>query len=148
MQETQVQSLVWKDPLEKGIATHSSILTWRMLWTEEPAAGLQNMGLQKSQAGLSDFTTITSGMILVVKIGEMFLIDFWLVDFRDAAKYPTTHKTDPQLKIKNHPFQNISSVRLWNWKWHQFLLVHNGLQREVRDAYSRKLCCNQKYSKC
>lgn len=53
------------------------------------------MGLQKSQAGLSDFTTITSGMILVIKIGEMFLIDFWLVDFRDAAKYPTTHKTDP-----------------------------------------------------
>ena len=38
--------------------------------------------------------------------------DFWLVDFRDAAKYPTTHKTDPYLKIKNHPFQNISSVRL------------------------------------
>ena len=41
-----------------------------MLWTEEPA-GLQNMGLQKSQTGLSDFTTITSGIILVVKIGEM-----------------------------------------------------------------------------
>ena len=36
MQETQVQSLGWEDPLEKGIATHSSILAWSILWTEEP----------------------------------------------------------------------------------------------------------------
>ena len=36
MQETQVQSLDWADPLEKGMATHSSILTWRIPWTEVP----------------------------------------------------------------------------------------------------------------
>ena len=36
MQETQVQSLGQEDPLEKGLATHSSILTWRLPWTEEP----------------------------------------------------------------------------------------------------------------
>ena len=36
MQETWVQSLGWKDPLEKGMATHSSILAWRTPWTEEP----------------------------------------------------------------------------------------------------------------
>ena len=36
VQETQVQSLGEKDPLEKGMATHSSILAWRTLWTEEP----------------------------------------------------------------------------------------------------------------
>ena len=36
MQETQVQSLGQEDPLEKGIATHSSILGWRITWTEEP----------------------------------------------------------------------------------------------------------------
>ena len=36
MQETQVQSLGWKDSLEKGMATHSSILAWRIPWTEEP----------------------------------------------------------------------------------------------------------------
>ena len=35
MQKTQVLSLGWKDPLEKGIVTHSSILAWRILWTEE-----------------------------------------------------------------------------------------------------------------
>ena len=36
VQETQVQSLGQKEPLEKGMATHSSILTWRISWTEEP----------------------------------------------------------------------------------------------------------------
>ena len=36
IQETKVRSLGWKDPLEKGMATHSRILTWRILWTEEP----------------------------------------------------------------------------------------------------------------
>ena len=43
MQETWVQSLGWEDPLEKGTATHSSILTWRIPWTEEPGK-LQSMG--------------------------------------------------------------------------------------------------------
>ena len=42
-QETWVQSLGWEDPLEKGMATHSSILAWRIPWTEEPG-GLQSMG--------------------------------------------------------------------------------------------------------
>ena len=37
MQEIQVQSLGWEDPLEKGMATYSSILSWRVPWTEEPA---------------------------------------------------------------------------------------------------------------
>ena len=37
MQETQVRSLGWKDPLEKGMATHCSIFAWRIPWTEEPA---------------------------------------------------------------------------------------------------------------
>ena len=46
MQETRNQSLCWEDPLEKGMAIHSSILTWRIPWTEEPG-GLQSMGLQR-----------------------------------------------------------------------------------------------------
>ena len=45
MQETQVQSLGQKDPLEKEIATHSGILAWRILWTEEPG-WLKFIGLQ------------------------------------------------------------------------------------------------------
>ena len=47
MQETWVQSLDWEDPLEKEMATHSSILVWEIPWTEEPG-GLQSTGLQES----------------------------------------------------------------------------------------------------
>ena len=43
MQETWVQSLGWEDPLEKGTATHASILAWRIPWTEEPGR-LQSVG--------------------------------------------------------------------------------------------------------
>ena len=46
MWKTQVQSLGWEDPLEKGMATHSSILARRIPWTEEPG-GLQSMESQK-----------------------------------------------------------------------------------------------------
>ena len=46
MQETWVQSLDWEDPLEKGMATHSSILAWRIQWTEEPGR-VQSMGSQR-----------------------------------------------------------------------------------------------------
>ena len=46
MQETWVRSLDQDDPLEEGMATHSSILAWRIPWTEEPG-GLQSMGSQR-----------------------------------------------------------------------------------------------------
>ena len=46
VQETWVRSLGWEDPLGKGMATHSSILTWRIPWAEEPD-GLQSMGWQR-----------------------------------------------------------------------------------------------------
>ena len=46
MHETWVQSLGWEDLLEKEMATHSSILAWRIPWTEEPG-GLQSMGSQR-----------------------------------------------------------------------------------------------------
>ena len=46
MQETQVRSLGWEDPLEKGMATHSSILAWKTLWTGKPG-GLQSSGSKK-----------------------------------------------------------------------------------------------------
>ena len=46
LQETQVRSLDWEDSLEKRMATHSSILTWRIPWTEEPSR-LQFMGSKR-----------------------------------------------------------------------------------------------------
>ena len=45
MQETGVRSLGWEDPLEEEVETHSSILAWRILWTEKPE-WLQSMGSQ------------------------------------------------------------------------------------------------------
>ena len=54
MQETWVQSLGWEEPLEKEMATHSSILAWETPSTEEPV-GLQSMGFQEE----SDMTLVT-----------------------------------------------------------------------------------------
>ena len=48
MQEIRVQSLGWEDPLEKEMATYSSILAWKISWTEEPG-GLQSMGSQRQE---------------------------------------------------------------------------------------------------
>ena len=53
MQATRVQSLSQADPLEKEMATHSSILAWRIPWTEEPGR-LQSMDSQKSRTQLSN----------------------------------------------------------------------------------------------
>ena len=62
MQETRVQSLGREDPLEKEMATHSSILAWRIPWTEEPG-GLQST---KSRTRLSDFTYLLGSLISVI----------------------------------------------------------------------------------
>ena len=53
MQKTQVQSLGQEDPLEKGMATHSSILAWRIPWTEEPGGLVTVHGVAKSWLALS-----------------------------------------------------------------------------------------------
>ena len=55
MQETQLRSLDWEDPLEKETTTHSNILAWEIPWTEEPG-GATVHGVAKSQTQLSDFT--------------------------------------------------------------------------------------------
>ena len=56
MQETQVQSLGWEEPLEADMATYSSILAWRILRTEEPGR-LQSIGLQRVGRDLATKTT-------------------------------------------------------------------------------------------
>ena len=59
-QEIQVWPLDWEDPLEKGKATHSSILAWRILWTEEPS-GLQSMGSQRVRHNWATYPFIFRG---------------------------------------------------------------------------------------
>ena len=53
LKEIQVRSLGWEDLLEEGMATHSSILAWRVSWTEKPC-GLQSIGSQRVRHNLSD----------------------------------------------------------------------------------------------
>ena len=61
MQETWIQSLSWENPLEEGMPTHSSVLAWKIPWTEEPG-GLQSMGLQRVRHGWTTNTfTIPTG---------------------------------------------------------------------------------------
>ena len=69
MQETQVQSLSQENPLEKEIETHSSILAWGILWTEEPG-GLQSMGSQRVGHDLSDLARIHTHTRLKKKINN------------------------------------------------------------------------------
>ena len=57
MWETQVWSLGWEDLLEKWMSTHSSILAWKIPWTEEPG-GLQSMGLQRVKHNWATFTSL------------------------------------------------------------------------------------------
>ena len=53
MWETEVRSLGWEGPLEKGMTTHSGIVAWRIPWTEGPGR-LQSMGVTKDRTPLSD----------------------------------------------------------------------------------------------
>ena len=82
MQETQVQSLGWEDPLEKEMATRSSILAWAIPWTEEPG-GLQPTGLQSRTRLSAHARTLLS----VVSFAGLFsdfkgcLFIFFIVSF-------------------------------------------------------------------
>ena len=70
MQETWVWSLGWEDPVEKGMATHSSILAWRSPWTEEPG-GLQSMG---SQRVIHSLVTNTFNLYLFIWLPQVCVV--------------------------------------------------------------------------
>ena len=65
LQETRVRFLGWKDPLEKGVATHSSVLAWRIPWQEEPG-GLQSMGLSDLVSGVQHSDSVIHLHIFIV----------------------------------------------------------------------------------
>jgi len=82
MQEIQVQSLGWEDPLEKGMATHSRIPAWRTSWTEE-AGRLQSMGLQRVVYDWVTSTTLSctdeAGSGMLKKLQESASINLYSV---------------------------------------------------------------------
>ena len=72
VQETQVQSLGWEDPLEKEMATHSSMLAWKILWREE-SGRLQSMGLQGiKQDRATSLSLLLSRLILNVRTHSLY----------------------------------------------------------------------------
>ena len=75
MRETWVQSLGWEVPLEKGMATHSSILAWRIPWTEEPG-GLQSMGSQRVRHDWATLLTYFSTLFSVPTFSSLFLLEY------------------------------------------------------------------------
>ena len=81
MQEMQVQSLGEEDPLEKEMATHSSILAWDVTWTEE-SGGLQSMGLQTVRHDLSTKQQQTATSHYNTALGEVRGLDYLSELFR------------------------------------------------------------------
>ena len=73
MQEMQVRSLGQEDPLEKGMTTHSSILAWRIPWTEEPG-GLQSMGLHGAGHDCNDLAAANRRNLLITAGTGLFSI--------------------------------------------------------------------------
>ena len=77
MQETWVQCLGWKDALEEEMATDSSVLAWKIPWTEEPG-GLQSMGLQRvRQDWVTNTFTFTIMSTLVLDVGYQGFLKKW-----------------------------------------------------------------------
>ena len=70
--ETQVRYLGWEDPLEKEMATHSSIPAWRILWIEEPGR-LQFTGSQRVRHDFASSLHILSGMIVIMWVARLWM---------------------------------------------------------------------------
>ena len=88
-QETEVPSLGQKDPLEKEMATHSSILAWEIAWTEEPSR-LHPMGSQKSWTRLSEHTHAH------LRVTQLLLIFF--ITISETSLNPSDHRLHPGYK--------------------------------------------------
>ena len=104
MQEMRVRSLGWDDPLEEEMATHSSILAWRIPWTEEPGR-LQSMGSQRVKMWLSNWAHMS-----MVNITEQGI---WEVN---SAPTP---KADLGLQDREY-WQKYESGIVCHFKWTVF----------------------------
>ena len=114
MQETWVW-LGWEDPLEKGTATHSSILAWRIPWTDEPGR-LQSMGSQRVRHNWATFTHSLMS-------GEYFMIPFTKNDlklclyFETLSLFPNCYdfelywnNSSSYIKFMNSPLNNFFTI--------------------------------------
>jgi len=96
---TRVQCQDWEDPLEEGMATHSSILVWRIPWTEEPG-GLQAMGLQRVR---HDWVTNTRISVRTRKSSQDSLLLLW-------CNCPATHSSLCVYWESRYNFSSVSQT--------------------------------------
>ena len=112
MQETHVQSLGWEVSLEKEMATHSSILAWKILWREE-SGRLQSIGLHKSQTGLSNFTFTFAFKTESKCKNPQFILWFQFISYTFCS--PPTQKKLCIRGINDFPrfhFRNIYKIEI------------------------------------
>ena len=126
MQESQVHSLGQEDPLEKGMATHSSILAWRIPWSEEPC-GLQSMGLQRVRQNWAANMYYPSFSIKVSPGRNLR----WLCD--SSPLFSFIHKLSPVYPV----FQYIKIVT--SNIFSSFIIVH--WERVSPVAFTFIYCC-------
>ena len=135
MRETWVRSLSWEDPLEKEMATWSSILSWRIPWTEEPG-GLQSMGHKES-----DTTERLNWTELIPKLG----LPRWL----SGKDLPAVQETWIQSLNWEDPLEKEmathSSILAWEIPWTEEpgRVQSMGLQRVRRDSATKQQQQNQ-----
>ena len=90
MQEMRVQSLGWEHPLEKDVATHSSILAWRTPWTEEPV-GLQFIGSQRVRHNCSNWACMHANGHEVSFWDDWNVLELDIVMFTQSCEYAKSH---------------------------------------------------------
>ena len=100
VQETWVRSLGWEDPLQKGMATHSSILAGRIAWTEEPG-GLQSMGSQR--VGYTLRTKQQQNITQTVTASVLAML------FHSCAS-PAPHQSQHQWSRQSFPLSGTTTV--------------------------------------
>ena len=80
VQEIRVQSLGWEDLLEKGVATHSSILAWRIPWTEEPSRLLCPLGFPDKNTGVGCYSLLQGIFLTQGENTHLLHLLYWQVD--------------------------------------------------------------------
>ena len=98
MQETQVSSLGWQDTLQKEMTTHSSILAWRIPWTEEPG-GLQPMGSQKAGHNQATNTLTFKYVIGHLKMGSKALVSAKISPTRTGGYFWSTSESSTMREV-------------------------------------------------
>ena len=109
--ETWVRSLCWEDPLEEGMATHSSILGQRIPWTEKPGR-LQSMWSQRVRLS-------TSTLVDQFAFCELFQFGFWMILVCEV-----TIAQSPNLDLSHSMSQNFREERTWKTKTVQSPWIH------------------------